>query len=82
MKVNFLRTKSDGSQEIILTCVETPNGLSFEGNQALIEDLSQEGIFSHTDRNKQLFPADGRVFLDELQYAYNSPYLRATTPRE
>ena len=54
------------------------SGVVFDGNETIIENLKNTGIPDPAQHNKVIFPSDGLVFLEALQFAFKTPYLSAT----
>lgn len=82
--VELYRLQNNGDQEVIVTCMLQENGVVLcNGNEAILNNLQTEGIkdFSNS-KPSRLFPKDGKVFLEQLQYNFSSGYLNASHIKE
>ena len=78
--VEIYKLKNDASQEIIVTCKLTTDGMVIcEGDKEFAENLMREGILDYSSSpSKKLFPKDGIKFLEQLKYNFKSAYLMAS----
>lgn len=78
--VNVYRLKSDGSEENIAVCrLQDGSVICESDNDIFIENLKQEGIIDYSSHEKRhLFFSDGRKFLEQLKFNFNSAYLLAS----
>jgi hypothetical protein len=76
--VEFLSTRSDGSQEVVGSARLDPDGevILVGVSQNLREEL--EAGFNTGKAWKLVTPADGILFLEALKVRYNGSMLRAT----
>ena len=81
--VEIYQLQNDGSQIVIATCRLEDRSVVCEGNETLIEVFSTEGIKNYDNPNSpNLFPKDGIIFLNNLQYHLATPYLSASPVHE
>lgn len=81
--VEIYKLQNDGSQIILVICRLRPEGVVCEGEDNFVKHLNEEGIrnYSRTGLEK-LYPKDGPLFLEQLQYNFKSGYLNATKVQE
>lgn len=78
-KVYIYKLKNDGTQEVVVTATLGGNEINFSGDELLIKNLQTKGILDYKENtNKKLFPTDGKIFLENLKYNFNSGYFNAT----
>lgn len=78
-KVNIYKLKNDGNQEIVVTAVLDGDKINFSGDELFIKNLQTKGILDYKENtNKKLYPKDGKIFLENLKYNFNSGYFNAT----
>lgn len=83
--VEIYKLQDNGEEKVIAVCKLTPEGgVVCEGEEIFVKNLTGEGIRDYSDMEKpqKLFPKDGRKFLENLKYAFRSPYLSATDIQE
>jgi hypothetical protein len=81
--VEIYKLQNNGDQTIIATCKLVDNTVLCEGDTIFTQNLQNDGIASYTNQSTQsLFPKDGLLFLENLQYTFRSGYLMATSVKE
>lgn len=77
-RIEILRLKSSGSQEVVAEFRLVGDKAVGEGDEKLIERLRQAGILDRsTDPPEKVFPEDGERFLECLKDRFKSGYLVA-----
>ncbi len=76
--IEIYKLENDGAQRVIATCKLVGAEAVCEGNEALVQTLSEEGIISYEKEPRRLFPKDGLVFLEQLSFTFKSGYLNAS----
>lgn len=78
-KVEIYKLLEGGNQEIIVVCKLYGDMVVCVGDNELINQLINDGILDYAnDTPKKLFPSDGKRFLEQLKYNFNSGYLNAS----
>ncbi|MCX6736103.1 MAG: hypothetical protein NTZ13_03405 [Candidatus Parcubacteria bacterium] len=81
--VQIYKLQNDGSQTVLATAHLSGDIVTFEGDQKFIDFVTNEGIQNYSDDSgKKLFPKDGILFLEQLQYNFKSGYLNASEVKE
>lgn len=83
--VEIYKLQNDGSEKVVAVCkLASEDWAVCEGDEIFIRNLASEGIRDYSDETGQrwLFPKDGRKFLENLKFAFRSPYLSATDIQE
>lgn len=78
-KVEILRLKGDGSQEIAAKGVLRVDGrVELEGDEKLVRQLETRGVLDTSVKPpKRVYPTDGERFIRALEGAFKSGYLTA-----
>ena len=77
--VEIYKLQNDGSQTILATCRLAGDVVEIEGDQKFANFVARDGIRNYADTGeKKLFPKDGVLFLEQLQYNFKSGYLNAS----
>lgn len=77
--VKIYKLTNDGNQDIIATCRLISDAVICEGDSIFIKNVTRDGIYDYSSKpRKKLFPRDGKIFLENLKYAFKSGYLTAT----
>lgn len=80
--VEIYKLKNDGSQDVLAVCrlKEDAKEVTCESaSPVFLENLEREGIKDYSAPNgKRLFFPDGRKFLEQLKFNFNSAYLSAS----
>lgn len=74
--VRLFQTTGTGESQLFAEVSLDANGQLHCTRHDLLEVWVDEGIVGRGDQGR-LFPSDGARFLDELPFAYRSPYLWA-----
>lgn len=78
MIVEIYKLQNDGSQQTIATCRLVGDQVVCEGDEATVAFMN-EGIIDYADpHGKNVLPADGLVFLEQLKNNFKSGYLNAS----
>ena len=81
--VEIKKLQNDGTQLLLATCTLFDDELKIEGDQKFAQFVTEEGINNYSeDGSKKLFPKDGLLFLEQLQYNFKSGYLSAGPVQE
>lgn len=78
-KVLIYKLQNDGSQKVLVVCTFVGEKIYCEGDEKFINYLSREGITDHSQSPpRQIFPTDGKPFLEQLKNNFTSGYLNAS----
>ena len=77
--VDIYNLNDDGTQSVFASCRLVNNEIVCEGDETLVRNLKQEGIFDYSsEERKKLYPKDGLKFLEQLKFNLKSGYLNAS----
>lgn len=82
-RVRLLKTSANGSQNLLATFKLQGRQVVCDNKEAL-KHLEKWGIVNVTEKklDQRLFPKDGRIFLENLQFHFKSLYAVATPVEE
>ncbi len=81
--VEIYKLQNNGSQTVLVNCKLVDNTVVIEGDQKFADFVTNEGIQNYSSEGeKKLFPKDGILFLEQLQYNFKSGYLNASEIKE
>jgi len=79
IKVNIYHIDNLGVQNIAVTCKLVNGIVEFNGDENLIKNLTNKGIFDFSScTSRRLFPKDGQLFLEQLKNNFSSAYITAS----
>lgn len=80
--VKIYKLNNNGSQDILATCrlLEEGGSVNCESANAIfVQNLKRDGIKDYSSSGeKRLFFPNGRKFLEQLKFNFNSAYLSAS----
>jgi len=80
-KVYIHKLENDGSQSVLVTCSweEGDKEVRVEGDSDVVSALKEHGVKGYLmGKEEDIFPCDGREFLEALKYNFKSGYYNAT----
>lgn len=78
-KVKIFKLNNNGDQEVVVTAELSGDVINFNGDKLFIKRLEDKGILDYKENtNKKLYPKDGKIFMENLKYNFNSGYFNAT----
>jgi hypothetical protein len=75
-KICIFSLDKDMNEKLVATCYMNMDEVSCEGEDAVVQNLIRFGVFNH-EKNRQVFPKDGAVFLESLAGHFTSGYMTA-----
>lgn len=78
-KVEIYKLESDGTQRTVAICRMVDDKVVCEGDGKFIEYLNSKGITDYSsEQPKQIYPQNGKSFLEQLKNNFTSGYLNAS----
>ena len=81
--VEIYTIQNEGSQKTLSVCRLLHDKVRCEGDVNFIQHLEKEGIWDYSKSpKKKVFPAAGRLFLEQLKNNFSSGYINASEVKE